>query len=776
MRRSMRALASALVVASAYASGAAAADDVRPLWNPQIPSTDARNLVPNSSFECGPCGWSSIGRPTAWGGDLCGLHGNVVQEDAVDGSSCLKIELGPGKTPVTQYDGYPAATVSQTSPLAANIGWIPVEVGETYTLSAYLRTDKPGTRARLLIRIGVDPRVGYYTQPDHAVTVELTDTWTRHSLTWVADEPQAFVAVGPDLESEDAEATVWIDAVQFEKAAQPTDYARRSPVEVGFHTDRFGNIFDTGAPATLRVAVANATAEPVELRARAAVTDYFDEARQVPEFALTVPAGDTTEASWPLELGDTGFYRAALEWEAQEHKGSTGLKFAVIEPYGHDDSPFGINHAPTTQELCRSLRAAGVVWARNCAFDWDQIEPEEGRIQYDAVERQAAHEQNAGLRILGLLPPYGSTTWASSAPEGVEKHVPDPPPWPPQWVRLGYAPAEPDKLYRFIENTVERFRDRIGHWEFYNEPFTITSLPGPEHKLPGADYTAADYVRLLEGAYKAMKAADPDCRVIGGIQSHPLEAAKEFIDAGGLAFVDAYSIHPYGLWEKTPEGFIGKMEELLALMDAHPAGRRPIWLTECGYYAADDKPWTPWFAPRGHFSATVQIRDERLASDWAVRHALIMLAHNSEKIFYHQGIEGLVNNVSWNMDNPLQAELGQPRKFYAAQSALANVLGPEPQFVAPWNPSPSDGASAPKGLYGYAFRCGDRSVLAAWAAEDEAELPWRLTVPEGSTLRNVVGAPISGSATTLGPSPVYVIDEARTPEELAAACVPVSEK
>src|SRR5690606_8464796 len=104
------------------------------------------------------------------------------------------------------------------------------------------------------------------------------------------------------------------------------------------------------------------------------------------------------------------------------------------------------------------------------------------------------------------------------------------------------------------------------------------------------------------------------------------------------------------------------------------------------------------------------------------------------------------------------------------------VLGPDPQFVAPWNPSPSDGASAPKGLYGYAFRCGDRSVLAIWSTEDEVELPWRLTVPEGSTRRDLLGAPTSGSAPARRPAPVYVIDEARTPEELAAACVPVSEK
>src|SRR5690606_15277272 len=54
----------------------------------------------------------------------------------------------------------------------------------------------------------------------HTRRVTLTGDWARYSFTMEADEPDLFIALGPDLTATpDAAATVWIDAVQVEESS-----------------------------------------------------------------------------------------------------------------------------------------------------------------------------------------------------------------------------------------------------------------------------------------------------------------------------------------------------------------------------------------------------------------------------------------------------------------------------------------------------------------------------------------------------------------------------
>ena len=193
------------------------AGDVR--WNPPIPSIGSTNLVPNSGFELGPEGWSTLGKRTAWGGDLCGLFGEVQKGGAREGDNCLRIELGPGKTVTTYYDGWPPGHTVQSAPLAANIGWMDIKQGETYTLSAYMRADRPAVQAQLAIRFGVD--VATAPSPSKKTkTVTLSEDWARYAFTLQAEDEDAHIAIGPDLDrAPDAAATVWVDAVQFQEEA-----------------------------------------------------------------------------------------------------------------------------------------------------------------------------------------------------------------------------------------------------------------------------------------------------------------------------------------------------------------------------------------------------------------------------------------------------------------------------------------------------------------------------------------------------------------------------
>ena len=932
---------------------AASAAFAQPRWNPPIPSIGSTNLLPNSSFELGPDGWSSLGLPTAWGGDLCGLVGTIQAGGAVDGGHCLRIELGPGKTLVTHSDytlGASATTV-QAAPLAANLGWLDVTPGNRYTLSAYMRAEPAGVTAKLVFRFGGDINTGFGADT-HTRRVTLTGDWARYSFTMEAYEPDLFVAVGPDLTATpDASATVWIDAVQVEESvveppvgpvtltenfdsgflggiwgystiwnavdtsqvidgalnfhktgaaanataavsnlghaltgdftleftiprladfavddgpflmprfvvsnpswtdmiwllfgrshgqyvvldgiagtellAMPltttsctvrliktpgqmvcqmapdggafvdlglvggswntitdtnevalyllaqdwysavkgpfdiaiddltitavglpaaegdaTPYVPREPVEVGITTEHYGDVYDAADPIHLAVHGSNTTAAPASVEVQAQWEDYFGELGAVSSMTLDVPANARVTGYLPLNTPGPGYYRAHVSWSTGGVAHERSFPMAVIETYAWNDSPFGINHAPTTASASAQLKRGGTTWARDWSVKWDSVEPVEGAYDFPEIDRQLNRIGDEGLNPLVLLPPQPSAQWATEAPGSV----------PAGWERAAYAPPPADRpqLNAFIGATAARYAGRVTYWEFLNEPlWTGYALPA------AGSYNVDTYIALLQGAVAAMRAADPECRILGGlsIMAHST-MGDEFIQKGGLNYVDIYNLHPYPTG--VPEEFIGHMQRILGVMDAN-GGRKPIWATELGYWGTDAKPWTPWTPPNpDHWAANRQQASEREAADFNLRHAVILLAHNVKKIFWHSGLEGEINNGSYDLEDPLMGREATPQKFYPAQAALAHLLGPDPVFAAPFQkPDSVDGAST-AGVHGYAFTGQDRAVLVVWAPGE---------------LNN--GTARSGRLAPLGESPVYLTSRTNTAEQLAQAC------
>ncbi|MFZ0009269.1 MAG: hypothetical protein WAK94_13605, partial [Steroidobacteraceae bacterium] len=191
-----------------------------PQWQPRLPLTDANNLIPNSGFELGTSGWSSLGETSPGNGNFFSLFGVVTAADKYEGRHSLEIDLGPGKNPVIYYDSTPVKSVVQLAPLAVSLGWITVKAGETYTLSAYMKSRRSGVPARLVMRFG--GKILPQPEPKNLEkAVTLTNEWARYSFTAKATDTSVCVGFGPDLRAQpDAAATVWIDAVQLERGAQ----------------------------------------------------------------------------------------------------------------------------------------------------------------------------------------------------------------------------------------------------------------------------------------------------------------------------------------------------------------------------------------------------------------------------------------------------------------------------------------------------------------------------------------------------------------------------
>jgi len=749
-------------------TGTVALDDLQlieveepyPVFTDVVARGASSNLVPNASFEGTTENWSSLGRRAAWVAGLSSLYGELDASTALDGRHSLRISLDRARLPRSHFDVWPSAMVLQDAPLAANLGWLPVPRGSDVTLSAWMRADRPDVPAVLSLHFSA-PEKGVVRKDQR---IQLTTDWKRYSFTCPAEAAYAFVAVGPDLGGSEIEnATVWLDAVQLEAGSRPSAFVLRESPAVPLTAPRFGNVFTGQDQPRLQLAVGNvATARELKLELR--IRDYFDRELPPQSIAVTVAPDRTVLREVVPVLPGKGYYSITVHDTSgrdQPNLLPRPLVLAWIDGYTAKDSPFGINHAPATAELSEQLRKAGLTWGRDWSINWQHLEPTPGALNFSSADAQIDRLLRENLNPIALLPPFPSSNWASSIPEAARQDAPE---WSKLWLEMAYAPRDPSQLDAFIRKAATHFKARVSVWEFLNEPFyTLHALPALDQideslkGLAGASYRVQDYIDLLARAYRVTKEVNPSSLMIGGISGRPDLMSRDFFEAGGLNHLDIFNLHIYpGL--RRPEYYIGEMERMLSYMDK-AGGRKPVWITEYGYYGVDATLWAPhvinaWDWPGNRF-----LKDEREASDFALRFALIMFAHGVEKIFYHSGmgVSSEINSHSEN-ESPLTRYGGVPRKLYATQAALADLLGPQPRFVAPVSFAPNS-----THLHGYVFETHRGPLAALWSAGPATEIE----LTPGIDARDAVGNRIESRRIPLDASPIYLSGARLTAAQLA---------
>jgi len=155
---------------------------------------------------------------------------------------------------------------------------------------------------------------------------------------------------------------------------------------------------------------------------------------------------------------------------------------------------------------------------------------------------------------------------------------------------------------------------RVSAIEVWNEP----NLDREWGNQPIGPSSAADYVRLLDGANKAAHAADPEIVVVsaglsptGVTDSHSaddLEYLKWLYVAGVSGKSDALGAHanaqapevtaPFGSLKDFPHPsfYFRRVEQLHQAMVEQGDGARQIWLTEWGWTSDTVHPAYSWFA------------------------------------------------------------------------------------------------------------------------------------------------------------------------------------
>ncbi|MBE7537778.1 MAG: hypothetical protein HS122_05145 [Opitutaceae bacterium] len=741
-----------------------------------VPAVGGKNLVPNGSFEAGSTGWSSLGRgagyKNAWAplipnwGNFESLHGQVEKKGAAHGQSFLRIRLGGENTPVFNFDYFRPVNHRELRPLAANLGWIEVVPGETYTISLDMRASREGVRGAFGVQ-NDDAGEGL-SEPGAEIlkNVTLTQEWRRYSHTFVARHPFLFVLAGPDL-TEEENVAVDVDAIQLEKGTQATDFAPRAELEVGVTTTALSGVFTVGDAVTLKITASNDSDKTAYARFSFKVTDYADLPVELTEADLEIPARGAAEKVVSLPPHWRGFYRIQPMCSSGDFSIKPRLlRVAIVPPRTTTETVMGVNHAYPTSNLLALAKKAGITWYRDWSLKWQHIEPARGDYHWEVSDPQVHRVTDQGLNLMAMIP-FPSAEWNSTAADlaTIRKYSPrhggggqgdD------QELllraRWAWLPEDPQELNRFVSTSVKRYQDRIQVWEFLNEAlFTLYSLPSEEvlKTKELKSYTFEDYLALLRTAVPAIRSANPQARIVGGGMFPGDVSAQRMLKNGLLDFCDILGVHDYpsagmrnGGKLRLPETLTGSMDTLLETMAAH-GGIKPLWMTEFSYFGTDDLPREP-FVPIPGLWSEPQLLTEKQVADYTIRYATLFLARGGEKIFLHSGCTGSVNKPG--TESCLFAD-GAVRKIFPALAVFNNLMGATPRHV-------TDRTVAAG--FGVAFESGSHATVVLWDPSGQTAI----TVPTELECQDAMGGAIKSPTVLLSDSPIYLLGTAGSAREI----------
>jgi polysaccharide biosynthesis protein PslG len=282
------------------------------------------------------------------------------------------------------------------------------------------------------------------------------------------------------------------------------------------------------------------------------------------------------------------------------------------EPAGPTASPdYGVHmfiwdRPATTQRDLRLAAGAGFRWQKSL-FPWREIEATaKGQFDWTEADRVVRDSNAAGLRVIARLD------------------------FEPFWSRKDQAHNGPPDDYQdywdYVSAFVARYRTdspigRVHAIQVWNEP-NLDREWG--HKSIGPD-SAADYVRLLRGAYSAAHAANPDIIVLSaglsptgvtdGHSADDLEYLNWMYRAGLKGSFDALGAQAnaqapevaasFGSLKDFPHPsfYFRRVEQLRQVMLENGDASKQIWLLEWGWTADSVHPAYAWFAVSEHKKA-----------------------------------------------------------------------------------------------------------------------------------------------------------------------------
>jgi hypothetical protein len=253
----------------------------------------------------------------------------------------------------------------------------------------------------------------------------------------------------------------------------------------------------------------------------------------------------------------------------------------------------------TTRRDLQLVTDAGFNWIKSL-FPWREIEgAAKGQFTWTEADRVVRASRDAGINVIARLD------------------------FEPTWSRKDQAHNGPPDNYQdywdFVSAFVARYSTgssigRVRAVEIWNEP----NLDREWGQQPINADSAADYVRLLDGAYQAAHSADPNIIVLSaglsptgvtdGHSADDLEFLKWMYSAGLQGKFDVLGAHANAQAPEVraplaslkdfphPSFYFRRIEQLRQVMVEHGDAAKQMWLLEWGWTSDSVHPNYAWFA------------------------------------------------------------------------------------------------------------------------------------------------------------------------------------
>lgn len=371
------------------------------------------------------------------------------------------------------------------------------------------------------------------------------------------------------------------------------------------------------------------------------------------------------------------------------------------------------------QAIVPLLSQTGVSQIRD-TIAWNQFEPEErlytgGPPWYGEYLHGAAEEDITPLVILS----YGNKLYDVDE-EGI-----------------GAAPYTEEGIQAYAEyaravlSSYDGVVQEVEVWNEYNGD-------APWNRGP-CRRDARCYYEMLKVTHEVVKETHPEARIVGpAAVTLPYNWLEELFSYGALDYLDAVTVHPYGI-PASPEtgyppvaggtgrGLPARIDQLDALVREYNDGQsKPIWFTEVG--------WGSYSPGRGVTEST--------QADYLVRTHVLSLASGVDRIHWYS----LRNSTylpsgpgaNWGMLRAPEDPMGYsvPKESYGAYTQLTRQLS-----GADW----VQRDPAPNGVYSHEFARPDgESVRVLWGIGARQDVTLRTAEP-------LVVTSIDGQERTLHP-------------------------
>jgi spore germination protein YaaH len=231
--------------------------------------------------------------------------------------------------------------------------------------------------------------------------------------------------------------------------------------------------------------------------------------------------------------------------------------------------------------VINAIKGMGFSWTKQ-QVRWEFHEPSRGQYNFGELDRMVDACNANGISVLFSI--AAAPHWATSGGN--------------------HYPANYQDFWNFAGALAGHFKGRVKAYEVWNEQNLQREW--------GAPLSASEYVRLLSGAYGAIKAADPNAIVVSGaptptgmndgvVAINDRIYLEQMYQAGLARWCNAIGIHPSGFGNPPgahwPEGddpgrgyddhpsffFRNAMEDYRNIMVKYGDGGKKLWATEFGW-------------------------------------------------------------------------------------------------------------------------------------------------------------------------------------------------